>query len=1098
MVLPMKSREFSREEYFERKIAISQQSNVTDYFDKVSLTQGGCDAFGWKFTKNFAKEIFICPDPEKCPGTCPEGYPDSFKCLECWGTDQGRDACQSRGCINMSLPGPPFDAEEEEFRCIAPVSFTKNCINGLASIGCNSCASGWYQDPDMICRKCGVAGGNSMIIMAFFSPFLVGYMYRAFNKDQAEDEAVTEAKERMKEDMAHKEEEDEDDVPFGEVNVKKLNKADKELYDQICQQKAEEDDMYAHDPGGMSREDLTAPDKRGSVQSHVSVAELQDLKYKRMKEEKFWKWCLHRAFILFQETKDFVVLFYEEVYTVIKDCFELLVEFGQAAAIVTSFEINWREIVDFNEGAAPEHQLIKEILALRKILGANSEAITAKLGLKQGCATKSFEQRYQFAICLPLLFTMIFFFNYYVVNHCMGPLRGSLSRCYTSRVNKGKKGRCTKMVGLLSVLKIDWDKTYNAVGTLVVTLYLSICRNSLSLFIKFKHPGGAEGLTLYPEVFSKSQAWYNVLPLGIFGLIIYFFGIFTLLISVCYFGPLNYHDEGFRQKWFFLFDGLKPDIYWWRVCVLLRALLLNLTMTTGSDSRLQIVMCNLIYTLAVSASFLFKPYPTRVQNTIDVCCGLAMITLLSAVSFHLRSKDKVGQNLDDNSWLTWMEGGSLIFPVLSMFACACIPMYAFYHRIANMTHTFNLAQRFRDLMFVCISKDNNFMNNFIKNLNDDERSVMNALMGICYSHLLKVQPADNWMERVLIDELPHESDKVLYGTEDVVLSHLVEIVKEDDRAIYTPLRERIFIQWFLDELIGAYHKHHKDDPTILDIFDELFRRSGAIAPPPPLDRELTGENFCLGCRLLCPTVSAGEAKRVFAIVDTDGSNCLSQEEFEIVFTGMAGDAGCISRDEKEDRNDWSTRLMNAAKLAWQKSKEAKEKAESLKKSMSTLGHSPKVDKSQSSIQIDISQVEALPERGYYMSMRDALSKLHIILDADEGSERKMRAWRMMDAQRTITKFLRARKKAMTQQASDRANAPDVDEDSLRGLGITPDEWDAVGTPRSEPGGKVDEYPNGDHPNGEHPNGDHPNGENGGHPNGEYPNGKRTNGASSGA
>jgi len=156
-----------------------------------------------------------------------------------------------------------------------------------------------------------------------------------------------------------------------------------------------------------------------------------------------------------------------------------------------------------------------------------------------------------------------------------------------------------------------------------------------------------------------------------------------------------------------------------------------------------------------------------------------------------------------------------------------------------MTATFNQAQRFRDLMFLCISKDNNYMNNFITALNDDERWCINEMMGICFAELLNLQPEDRWSKRRLIDELPEESEEVMYATEDVIMSHLVHTIKADMGAVFVPLKERIFIQWFLDELINAYHKHHNDTPTIMDLFEELFKRSGAIAPPPPLDRELS-------------------------------------------------------------------------------------------------------------------------------------------------------------------------------------------------------------------------------------------------------------------
>jgi hypothetical protein len=228
-------------------------------------------------------------------------------------------------------------------------------------------------------------------------------------------------------------------------------------------------------------------------------------------------------------------------------------------------------------------------------------------------------------------------------------------------------------------------------------------------------------------------------------------------------------------------------------------------------------------------------------------------------------------------------------------------------------------------MFLCISKDNNYMNNFITSLNDDERWVMNEMMGICFAQLLNLQPCDDWRKRRLIPELPLNSESIQYATEDVVLSHLVDTIKTDMNAIFLPLKERIFIQWFLDELISAYTKRHNDEPTIMDLFNEIFKRAGAMPPPPPLDRELTLEDFCLGARILCPVVTESEAERVFIIVDTDGGGSLSEEEFQIVFTGMAGEAGCISEAAKANKKSLWTKAKNTAMKAMEFKEKAKER-----------------------------------------------------------------------------------------------------------------------------------------------------------------------------
>merc|ERR1712196_143930 len=163
--------DFDKKAYHENRMRIAASSNLTDYFDKVALNQGGCDAFGWSLTKNFYAEIFICPDEEQCPGSCPKDK----KCVECWALDTGRDSCAARGCGNTSFT---FDEEDEEDRCIAPVRWTKVCRRGRMTIGCNSCYTLWYEDREGICQKCEASGGNAMMAAAIFLPFIAGGMYR--------------------------------------------------------------------------------------------------------------------------------------------------------------------------------------------------------------------------------------------------------------------------------------------------------------------------------------------------------------------------------------------------------------------------------------------------------------------------------------------------------------------------------------------------------------------------------------------------------------------------------------------------------------------------------------------------------------------------------------------------------------------------------------------------------------------------------------------------------------------------------------------------------------------------------------------------------
>merc|ERR1719160_1517397 len=102
--------------------------------------------------------------------------------------------------------------------------------------------------------------------------------------------------------------------------------------------------------------------------------------------------------------------------------------------------------------------------------------------------------------------------------------------------------------------------------------------------------------------------------------------------------------------------------------------------------------------------------------------------------------------------------------MMVLAGCTSIPLTAFYYRVRNASRTYNLAQRFRDLMILAICQNNNEMNGFICSLNDSERSMMEETMGICFSQMLNLQPYDSFWGRRLISELPEGADTQMYAT----------------------------------------------------------------------------------------------------------------------------------------------------------------------------------------------------------------------------------------------------------------------------------------------------------------------------------------------
>lgn len=304
-------------------------------------------------------------------------------------------------------------------------------------------------------------------------------------------------------------------------------------------------------------------------------------------------------------------------------------------------------------------------------------------------------------------------------------------------------------------------------------------------------------------------------------------------------------------------------------------------------------------------------------------------------------------------------------------------------------------------------------------------------MGICFSNMLNLQPYESFWGRRLITDLPEGSETILYATEDVILSNMVHRIKNDPMCIYTPLKERMFVQWYLDECTMAYYKKYFRAPKIVDLFHELFELSGATRPPPPQDVELARDDFMTGTRRLAAVISWDEAERVFEIVDTDGGGSLSEEEFIIVFSGMGGT--CAATQETDDETmsglpKWMDGMSSKSPVV-----KAYKCGQKIKSKLPFVGESqngpPKTNrkrdsiiaqhqatqkqigraKSSEDVAFNLQEVASAAKNAHHFSMREAMSKLHVILEGEEGYEKKMRSYRARRAAATIQKYIREKK-----------------------------------------------------------------------------------------
>lgn len=321
----------------------------------------------------------------------------------------------------------------------------------------------------------------------------------------------------------------------------------------------------------------------------------------------------------------------------------------------------------------------------------------------------------------------------------------------------------------------------------------------------------------------------------------------------------------------------------------------------------------------------------------------------------------------------------MTMPVLVLIACMfIIPFFTFSKRVRKATQTYNLAQRFRDLVMVAVGTDSNVLNGFISDLNDTERMQVEETMGICFAKLFGLQPSDSVWKRQLIADLPEGSNTTLYADENVILSKLVHQVKDDPLYLYTSLKERVFVQWYLDEVTMAYYKKYGNAPELVDLFDEIVNLSGDERPPRPQHVYLEKEYFSIGSRKLCPVLTHEECVRCFEIVDTRGEGSLDKEKFFIVFNGMGGECAQTAKTNSKN-NVIAQKEVTKAYVA-----DVREPVEKTKSD-------PPV------------------------SMRDAMTKLHVLLEGEDGVEMRLRSNRQNAAASKLQKTFKQKSEPQAEE-----------------------------------------------------------------------------------
>merc|ERR1719379_738752 len=92
-------------------------------------------------------------------------------------------------------------------------------------------------------------------------------------------------------------------------------------------------------------------------------------------------------------------------------------------------------------------------------------------------------------------------------------------------------------------------------------------------------PNDRLSLTSDLSVVCFESTWNSMMVVGIAAVLLYCVLYSAALVRTIIMAPKMFHDVTFQRLWKFVFIKFRPDVYWWSLPLLLRAIAVNVGFT---------------------------------------------------------------------------------------------------------------------------------------------------------------------------------------------------------------------------------------------------------------------------------------------------------------------------------------------------------------------------------------------------------------------------------------------------------------------------------------------------------------------------------------
>jgi len=180
-------------------------------------------------------------------------------------------------------------------------------------------------------------------------------------------------------------------------------------------------------------------------------------------------------------------------------------------------------------------------------------------------------------------------------------------------------------------LAMEKNRLLNVFFSLILTFFGGISAMAFSLFKCSPNPNNIKTLLADRAVNCYEEDWNGMLVLGVAGIVVWCIGFGLLFTWAVVVSPKRFSEPDFQMRWKFLFIKYRPDVHWWSIVFVIKAILLNfgfLIMETGIGQIFWVMTILMAY---ICLAIIWTPWRHLSVNLLDIWAHLCLWLVTSTM-----------------------------------------------------------------------------------------------------------------------------------------------------------------------------------------------------------------------------------------------------------------------------------------------------------------------------------------------------------------------------------------------------------------------------------------------------------------------------------